>query len=247
MMAGGAVQMACRAVLDELSRRAGRRVDPAEDLEEWLGEPAAGEAVYHHRRTTNFDEKGQGDIHVSLVFGVERAVVEVDRDLGLVRVVQIDAVQDVGRMINPMGVAGQIEGGTAMGLGLAVMEEVRLDEGRIANASFTDYLIPTILDAPPVRFEVVEEPEPDVPYGVKGIGESATIVATAAVVAAIRDATGLELNRAPVTTDDLVGLRPPAGGGPWAPNPDGPWQTPVPEVAGLRVGQQQLMTGTEGE
>ncbi len=141
-------------------------------------------------------------------------------------------------MINPMGVAGQIEGGTAMGLGLAVMEEVRLDEGRIANASFTDYLIPTILDAPPVRFEVVEDPEPDVPYGVKGIGESATIVATAAVVAAIRDATGLELNRAPVTTDDLVGLRPPAGGGPWAPNPGGPWQTPVPEVAGLRVGQQ---------
>ena len=65
-----------------------------------------------------------------------------------------------------------------------------------------------------MRFEVVEEPEPDVPYGVKGIGESATIVATAAVVAAIRDATGLELNRAPVTPDDLVGLRPPAREGP---------------------------------
>jgi len=146
-------------------------------------------------------------------------------------------------------VQGQIEGGTAMGLGLAMMEEVQLAEGRITNASFTDYLIPTILDAPPVVSEVVEVPEPGVPYGVKGVGESATIVATAAVVAAIRDATGVRLNRAPVRPDDIVGLRAPAVSNGWPPNPGGPWQRSVPEVAGLGLGQQELMTpaGEEGE
>jgi CO/xanthine dehydrogenase Mo-binding subunit len=244
MMAGGAVQLACRAVASELSARAGRPVDPRRDgIDDLLGEPVERTEVYHHRRTTGFDSSGQGDIHVSFVFGIERAVVEVDTELGLVRVVQIDAVQDVGRAINPAAVAGQIEGGTAMGLGLAVMEEIQLAGGAIANASFTDYLIPTILDVPPINSELVEEPEPGVPFGVKGIGESATIVATAAVVAAIRDATGRELNRAPVRPDDIVGLRPAREPAPWPPNPAGPWQVPVPEVAGLVLGQQQLMAG----
>ena len=146
MMAGGAVQMACKAAVKELSRRAGGPIDPHVDqLDDLLGQPIEQTEVYHHRRTTGFDQAGQGDIHVSLVFGAECAVVEVDTELGLVRVVQVDAVQDAGRAINPGGVAGQVEGGTAFGLGLAAMEEVQLDEGRIANASFTDYLIPTIL------------------------------------------------------------------------------------------------------
>ena len=244
MMAGGAVQLACQAARAELALRAGWPIDPGRDrIDELLGQPVECSEVYHHRRTTGFDSDGQGDIHVSFVLGAERAVVEVDTELGLVRVIQIDAVQDVGRAINPSAVAGQIEGGTAMGLGLAVMEEVQLRGGRIANASFTDYLIPTILDVPPINSELVSDPEPDVPYGVKGVGESATIVATAAVVAAIRDATGLELNRAPVRPDDIVGLRPAGGSSPWPPNPGAPWQVPVPEAAGLGMGQQQLMTG----
>jgi CO/xanthine dehydrogenase Mo-binding subunit len=153
-------------------------------------------------------------------------------------------VQDVGRAINPQGVEGQIEGGTAMGLGLAVMEEIQLRDGTIANASFTDYLIPTILDVPPVVSEIVEEPEPGSPYGVKGVGESSTIVSTAAIVAAIRDATGRELNRAPVRPDDIVGLREPARSNGWPPNPDVPWQTSIPELHGLGLGQQELMTET---
>ncbi len=243
MMAGGAVQQACQAVIAELSQRAGRPVDPRhDDLVDLLDQPVERTEVYHHRRTTGFDADGQGDVHVSFVFGAERAVVEVDTELGLVRVVQIDAVQDVGRAINPAAVAGQIEGGTAMGLGLAVMEEIQLRDGRIANGSFTDYLIPTILDVPPINSALVEEPEPGVPYGVKGIGESATIVATAAVVAAIRAATGMALNRAPVRPDDIVGLRGAAAAAQWPPNPAAPWQIPVPEVAGLGMGQQQLMT-----
>jgi xanthine dehydrogenase D subunit len=261
MMSGGAVLMACRMVVGALRERIASRYgagragaaigfdsssllldgEPVASAAEVLNEPIERTAVYHHRTTTGFDEKGQGDLHVSLVFGGERAVVEVDTELGLVRVIEIAAVQDVGKAINPAGVEGQIEGGTAMGLGLAIMEEVQLKEGRILNGSFTDYIIPTILDMPPVVSETIEDPEPGSPYGLKGIGESATIVATAAVIAAIRDATGLELNRAPVHLDDIAGLRGPVRSGEWPANPDVPWQRSIPELAGLGMGQQQLM------
>jgi CO/xanthine dehydrogenase Mo-binding subunit len=176
-------------------------------------------------------------------FAAERAVVEVDEDLGLLRVVQIAAAQDVGRVLNPQGVTGQIEGGTAQGLGLAILAELQVRDGVIRNASFTDYLIPTILDMPPVVSELIEDPEPGVPYGAKGVGEPSTIVATAAVVAAIRDATGLDLNRAPVKPDDLVGLRSPATSPRPARIPDVPGPKPIPEYHGLGMGQQELMSG----
>ena len=110
------------------------------------------------------------------------------------------------RAVNPLAVAGQIEGGTAQGLGLALMEEIQVRDGVIANASFTDYLIPTFLDMPPVVSELIEEPEPDAPYGVKGVGEPPTVVSTAAILSAVRDATGRELSRVPVRPDDIVGL-----------------------------------------
>ena len=258
-MAGGAVQLACREVRDELIARArregtegslslreGRVVDSDGRLVAFVNDLLDGgsiskSATHHHRRTQQFDERGQGDIHVMFAFACERAVVEVDTDLGLVRVLQIAATQDVGKALNPQAVYGQIEGGTAQGLGLAVMEEVRLEAGVIKNASFTDYLIPTILDVPPVESVLIEDPEPDVPFGAKGVGEPSTIVSTAAIVAAIRDATGLELNRAPVSPDDIVGLRQPADGGPEPPVPDVPWQVSIPELHGMGMGQQELM------
>jgi CO/xanthine dehydrogenase Mo-binding subunit len=87
------------------------------------------------------------------------------------------------------------------------MEEIQTDGGLIENASFTDYLLPTMLDMPPVVAELVEESEPDAPYGVKGVGEPPTVVSTAAIVAALRDATGRPLARVPVRPDDIVGLR----------------------------------------
>ena len=113
-----------------------------------------------------------------------RVVVEVDVELGLTRVVWIGTAQDVGKALNRAAVEGQIEGGTAQGLGLALMEEIQTRDGVITNASFTDYLIPTFLDMPPVVSELVEDPEPDAPYGVKGVGEPPTVVSTAAIVAA---------------------------------------------------------------
>ena len=220
---------------------------PFAEIAGLLAEPIVATETYHHRRTTGFDENGQGDIHVAFAFAAERAVVDVDVELGLVKVIQIAAAQDVGRALNPAVVHGQIEGATAMGMGLALTEEVLLRDGRILNPSFTDYLIATALDAPPIVSELIEEPEPGIPYGAKGVGEPATIVATAAIVAALRDATGIGLNRAPVRPDDLVGIREPASSGGPAPLPPPPWQTPVPEHHGFGMGQQELMKEPDPE
>jgi CO/xanthine dehydrogenase Mo-binding subunit len=197
MMTGGAVQLACQAVRADIERRGG-----LQDLRR----PVEATRVFHHRVTGKLDANGQGDPHVTFAFGAARAVVEVDQELGLVRVLQLAVAQDVGRALNPQSVLGQIEGGSAQGLGLALMEEVVLVDGQVKNASFTDYLIPTILDMPPVVSEIIEEPEPGLPYGAKGVGEPSTVVVPAAVVAALRNATGRELRRAPVKPDDLVGL-----------------------------------------
>ena len=259
MMTGGAVHMACASVREEIFRRAraaslpdgatlsladgwvcaGQR--PLTEMTELLDEPVSCEAVYHHRPTQSFDENGQGDVHVAFAFAAERAVVEVDEELGLVRVLQIAASMDVGKVLNPIGLAGQIEGGTAQGLGLALMEEVQLRDGVITNPSFTDYLIPTILDVSPVVSVVVEDPEPDFPYGLKGMAESPTVVATAAIVAALRDATGRQLNRAPVSPDELIGLRPPVDGGSPPGVPDVPGQQSVPFYFARGSGQQKIM------
>jgi xanthine dehydrogenase D subunit len=257
-MGGGAVQLACRAVAEELFARVIARMQPEGELsladgqvladgvpiaDVWdlLGEPIVATRTFHHRRTTDFDENGQGDIHVMFAFGAQRAVVDVDTELGLVKVVQLATALDVGRSVNPHGVEGQSEGGSAQGLGLAVMEKIQLRDGAIANASFTDYLIPTTLDMPPVLTAIVEDPEPDTPYGAKGIGETSTIVSTAAVVAAIRDAVGRELNRAPVQPDDIVGLREPASRDEWPPVPDVPGPDPVPKYFGVELGQETVI------
>ena len=246
VMSGGAVQLACHGVLEELFIRAsaggegeiddGRVIVGGEDagaIEEFLDDPIIVTRVYRHRPTQPFDEKGQGDVHVMFAFSAERAVVEVDQDLGLVRVLQLAAVADVGKALYPESVRGQLEGGSAQGLGLAVMEEIQLADGVVRNASFTDYLIPTIMDMPEVVSDWVEEPEPDSPFGAKGVGESSTIVTTAAVVAAIRDATGRELNRAPVRPEEICGLEGPVDGGQSPPAPEVPGQEPIPFYLGM--------------
>ncbi|HEY5295654.1 MAG TPA: molybdopterin cofactor-binding domain-containing protein [Gaiellaceae bacterium] len=192
-MAAGAVRDACRAALEELRSRPGEEIDV--------------ERIYRHPQTTPLDpETGQitGErAHVAFATCAMKVVAEVDVELGLTRVVWIGAAQDVGKAVNPQQVEGQIEGGTAQGLGLALMEEIQTRGGLITNASFTDYLIPTALDMPPVESVLIEDPEPDAPYGVKGVGEPPTVVSTAAVVAALRAATGRDLTRVPVSPDDI--------------------------------------------
>ena len=205
-MAGGAVQAACREVVAELDRRAAARGARREEagLPALLDEPIDRTVTYRHRPTEARDATTQNHGHVAFLFAAHRATVDVDLGTGLVRVVQVATAQDVGKAINPQAVIGQLEGGIAQGLGLAVMEEIQLKDGRVRNPSFTDYLLPTILDMPPVLCDVIEHPHPDAPYGAKGVGEPPTISSTPAIVAAIRAATGRPLNRVPVRPDDIV-------------------------------------------
>jgi CO/xanthine dehydrogenase Mo-binding subunit len=128
----------------------------------------------------------------------------VDAELGMVSVVRVDTAQDVGRALNPESIRGQIEGGILQGVGLAVMEELVIEGGVIRNPNFTDYLLPTILDAPDVEALLIEQDGSWGPFGAKGVGEPPTISSTAAVLAAIRTATGRDIARAPVRPEDIA-------------------------------------------
>jgi xanthine dehydrogenase D subunit len=220
---GGAVQKASRLVRDELLATA-RGSYPYEDLsldggklvsaqegplcdiaDLITGDHVEHTTRYHHRETFPLDpERGQGDAFVQLSFCAHRAVVDVDVDLGLVKVVELAACQDVGRALNPPAVVGQIQGGSLQGMGLAVMEEIIVRDGLVRNASFTDYLIPTILDAPSMPVDVLERADPAAPYGLRGVGEAPTVSAAPAVAAAIRAATGRELPRIPIRPEHIA-------------------------------------------
>ena len=204
-MSGGAVRMACLQVAQRLRERAAGTDAPLEIL--LADEPIDETAVYRHRQTQPLDpETGQGDSIVAVAFAAHRAVCDVDVDLGLVRAVEIATTQDVGRVMNPLALEGQIQGGIAQGLGLALMEEIQMRDGRVRNASFTDYLMPTVLDMPPVRMSISETPHPHAPYGLNGVGEMPTIASTPALVAAVRDATGRALPRVPLRPSDVAGV-----------------------------------------
>jgi xanthine dehydrogenase D subunit len=225
---GGAVKAACEKVRATLLERAGELLDRPSfgrsrlrlegdkilsdegevltDLAAVLGDDAVEETVeWRHRPTEAVDpDTGQGNAHVQYAFSAHRAVVDVDVELGLVKVVALDTAQDVGKAINPDAVVGQIQGGTAQGMGLALMEEVVVRDGVVQNPSFTDYLIPTILDMPPMRIEVLEYADPHAPYGVRGVGEPPTISSGPAVAAAVRAATGKALHRVPIRPEHIV-------------------------------------------
>jgi len=222
---GGAVKAACERIRERvfiLARRhlgrtvAGLRlaggtvVSEAEGSLGPIGEFVGGDVIeetveWRHRPTYPIDpETGQGFAHVQYAYAAHRAVVDVDTDLGLVKVIELACTQDVGKAMNPQAVEGQIHGGSAQGLGLAIMEEIQVRDGQIANPSFTDYLIPTILDMPPMRIEVLEYPDPNAPYGLRGVGEPPTISSGPAVAAAIRAATGLDLAQIPIRPEHIT-------------------------------------------
>ena len=222
-MSGGAVDGACRLVRERLFHHVGlmHSIDPLRlvidgtDVVDQVGTfrvsvADASEGIeisetfeHHHRATEELDENGQGNCHTAFAFVAHRAVVDVDPELGLVKVVQIATAQDVGRVLNPLSAIGQLEGGIAQGLGLAVMEEIVMKDGKVRNPSFTDYLLPTALDAPDVVAVMIEEYEPQAPLGAKGIGEPPCISVTPAIVAAIRNAIGKNIERIPVRPQDI--------------------------------------------
>jgi CO/xanthine dehydrogenase Mo-binding subunit len=222
-MSGGAVDGACRLVRERLFELVGAQnnIDPIrftiedDEIVDTAGtfrmsviEASQGITIsetfeHHHRPTEELDENGQGNCHVAFAFVAHRAVVDVDPELGLVKVVQIATAQDVGQVLNPLSVLGQIEGGIAQGLGLAVMEEIIVHEGRVRNPSFTDYLLPTALDAPIVVARMIEEYEPQAPLGAKGVGEAPAICMAAAAANAIANATGTRMFELPFTPEKV--------------------------------------------
>ena len=224
---GGAVRAACESVRalvlakaarhglegDDLRLEDGSVVSPvlgiSVPLADLLGDDEVEDTVeWRHRPTYPVDpDTGQGRAHVQYAFAAHRAVVDVDVELGLVKVVELACTQDVGRAMNPQAVIGQIQGGSTQGMGLALMEEIQIVDGKITNPSFTDYLIPTILDTPPMPIEVLEYGDPHAPYGLRGVGEAPTISSGPAVAAAIRAATGLALRRVPVRPEEVTGTR----------------------------------------
>jgi aldehyde oxidoreductase len=147
--------------------------------------------------TSPLDENGQGTPYAVFGFGAHMAEIEVDVELGAVRVLKVTAAHDVGRAINPMLIEGQIEGGVAQGLGMALMEEFFPGKGE----NLHDYLIPTAGDIPPVESILIEDPSPIGPFGAKGIGEQAVIPTAPAILNALHDAVGVRLYKVPATPD----------------------------------------------
>ena len=147
--------------------------------------------------TQALDENGQGIPYAVFGFGAHLAEIEVDTELGKIRVLKITAVHDVGCAINPTLIEGQIEGGVAQGLGMALMEEFVPGKGE----NLHDYLIPSAGDIPPVESILIEDPSPIGPYGAKGIGEQAIIPTAPAILNALHDAIGIRIRKIPATPD----------------------------------------------
>ena len=162
------------------------------------GEVLRGEG-YFDPPTEPLNENGQGKPYGTYGFAAQIADVEVDIELGTVKVLRIAAAHDVGQSLNPQQVEGQIHGGVAQGLGFALMEEYI--PGRTENLH--DYLIPTIGDIPDIKTYIIEDPEPTGPWGAKGIGEPALCATAPAIFGGIHQATGVRVNQAPCTPDRL--------------------------------------------
>ena len=150
--------------------------------------------------TKPLDANGRGSPYAQYGYAAQLALVEVDLALGTVKTIRIVAAHDVGKAINPLLIEGQVHGGIAQGLGMALMEEYV--PGRTENLH--DYLIPTIGDVPPVETIIVEEPDEHGPYGAKGLGEHALIPTAPAILNAISNACGVRMTRVPVTPSRLL-------------------------------------------
>lgn len=216
-MSGSAVAGACRAMLSRLadflnvesvSINAGLIVANAKSfrIDEVVGyEEITVDFEYDAPPTQHGDPlNGTGDVHVSWMFVAHKALVSMDTELGLCTVLGIATAQDVGRAINPREVRGQILGGIAQGLGLSLNESLETVAGLSVNNSLTDYLVPTSADMPPVAIAMLEYPDPRSPLGIKGAGEPSSLSITAAIAAAVRNATGRTISRVPIRPWDAT-------------------------------------------
>jgi len=149
-------------------------------------------------------ETSQGDAFRQYAWASQVAEVEVDLDTGVVKVLKIASATDAGQAVNPMLVEGQIEGGAIQGLGYALMEEMKVQNGEFLNASLSNYIIPTAKDSPIIESLIVEVPDPNSPHGVKGVGEPAMIPTAPAILNAINNAIGKRIYDLPASPERIL-------------------------------------------
>ncbi len=212
-----AVHEAAQDAIAQLKHRAAEKLQAGVDSIVYaagvfrIGEAGGGEiSLEQLMRATLGDGAviGRG-VSTKLPFGVEVGVhvadVEVDRATGRVTVLRYTAFQDVGRALNPTAVEGQIEGSVVQGLGWALTEGYDYDErGRLRNASLLDYRLPTALDVPAIDCVILEKPVPDIPYGIRGVGEVPIVPPAATIANAVARATGVRMTRMPMTPERVL-------------------------------------------
>ncbi len=159
---------------------------------------------FYEPPSTPPDEKHKGDISACYAFGTHVAEVEVDLDTGVVKVLTVCATHDVGRVINRLGIEGQVEGGIGQGIGFCLSEELKVEGGWVLNPTFTDYKLFATTDLPELNISFVETLDPAGPHGAKGIGESPLIPVAAAITNAVYNATGVRITQLPLTPERVL-------------------------------------------
>ncbi|MFQ5762179.1 MAG: xanthine dehydrogenase family protein molybdopterin-binding subunit, partial [Candidatus Bathyarchaeia archaeon] len=149
-------------------------------------------------------ETGQGSVSVANLFFAQAIEVEVDTETGEVEVKRIFAAKDAGRIINPVGAEGQVQGAVSQGLGYALSEDIVMEKGRVLNPNFLKYVTPSAVDMPPLDIHFAETYEPAGPYGAKGLGEPALVPVAPAIANAVHDATGVRIYSLPITPEKIL-------------------------------------------
>ncbi|MGQ0720559.1 MAG: xanthine dehydrogenase family protein molybdopterin-binding subunit [Candidatus Eiseniibacteriota bacterium] len=209
MVIGGLLVRAGRELREKLERDAGRALD-VDGVRDTIARAAAGGPLVHTVRYrppagNRWDEEHyRGDAYATYAWSCQVAAVEADVLTGETRVLDVTSVQEVGRVMNPVLAAGQIEGGVAQGVGWALLEHVAWKDGAMANATMTDYSVPTAKDTPPIRTVFVERTNPRAPHGAKGLGELPMDGPAPAIVNALNRALGTELRSVPATPEIVL-------------------------------------------
>ncbi|MFQ5651966.1 MAG: xanthine dehydrogenase family protein molybdopterin-binding subunit [bacterium] len=163
------------------------------------------EASYYYEPGSEFqDKKFKGNVSATYSFASQAIEVEVDTYTGFVKVLDVHVSQDVGKVLNPLGLTGQIEGGVVMGMGYALTEELMLENGEMLNPNFHDYKIPTACDIPDIHFYAIETNDDQGPYGAKGVSEAPLIPTPAAIANAVSNAIGVKIESLPITPEKVL-------------------------------------------
>lgn len=190
--------------IEGLAHVDGKQIELAETIEIMNAAGQEPKALYEYWAPETQPLGTGGDMHFAYSFAVQAAEVDIDLDTGEVQVLRVIAANDVGRVINPLGLRGQIEGGVMMGLGNALIEEFIVEGGYVFTDRMARYRIPSIVQAPEIIPIVVEHPTSEGPYGAKGVGEVSSIPTTPAITNAIYNACGIRVRTLPVDQDWLA-------------------------------------------